>query len=139
MKVRVCRFADKIFDRDCIAFILHPSSFILIFVGLLRIIIALTLLVLIPFFLWGGQLMSMLDATAARLWIQNYGAWGWLAVILLLISDLFLPIPATGVMSAAGYVYGPWYGGIISFTGSFACGMLAYVLCRSFGRPAAVW
>lgn len=106
---------------------------------LLRIIIALVLLVLLPFFLWGGQLMAMFDATAARMWIANYGAWGWLAVIGLLVVDLFLPIPATGVMSAAGYIYGAWVGGVISFLGSFLSGVLAYVLCRSFGRRVAEW
>lgn len=106
---------------------------------LLRIFIALALLVLIPFFIWGDQLMVLFDATAARMWIQNYGPWGWLAVIGLLTVDLFLPIPATGVMSAAGYVYGPWIGGIISLAGSLLSGLLAYVLCRAFGRRAAEW
>lgn len=106
---------------------------------LLRIIIVLILLVLIPFFLWGGQLMALLDATSARMWIANYGAWGWLAVIGLLVVDLFLPIPATGVMSAAGFLYGAWVGGVISFLGSFLSGVLAYVLCRFFGRRAAEW
>jgi uncharacterized membrane protein YdjX (TVP38/TMEM64 family) len=108
-------------------------------VRLLRIFIALILLVLIPFFIWGDQLMAMFDATEARMWIQNFGAWGPLAVIGLLISDLFLPIPATGVMSAAGFVYGPWIGGLISLAGSLLCGMLAYVLSRAFGRRAAEW
>lgn len=106
---------------------------------LLRIFLALALLVLIPFFIWGDQLMVMFDATAARMWIQNYGPWGWLAVIGVLVSDLFLPIPATGVMSAAGYVYGPWVGGVISCAGSLLAGLLAYVLCRVFGRRAAEW
>ena len=57
-----------------------------------------------------------------RKFVQDCGAWGWAVVIGLLIGDLFLPIPATGVMSAAGYVYGPWIGGIISVTGSFLSG-----------------
>ena len=60
-------------------------------------------------------------------------------VIGLLIGDLFLPIPATGVMSAAGYVYGPWIGGIVSVAGSFLSGMLAFALCRTLGHRAALW
>jgi uncharacterized membrane protein YdjX (TVP38/TMEM64 family) len=108
-------------------------------VRLFRIILALSLLVLIPFLLWGDQLLTLFDATAARMRIQNYGPWGWLAVIGLLVVDLFLPIPATGVMSAAGYVYGAWVGGIISLVGSLLSGLLAYVLCRWFGRRAAEW
>jgi uncharacterized membrane protein YdjX (TVP38/TMEM64 family) len=108
-------------------------------VRLFRIVFVLVLLVLIPFFIWGDQLLAMFDATSARMWIQNYGAWGWLAVMGLLIVDLFLPIPATGVMSAAGYLYGPMVGGLISLAGSFSAGVLAYALCRNFGRPAATW
>lgn len=108
-------------------------------VRLIRIIIALVILVLIPFFLWGGDLMAMFDATTAREWIQNHEPWGWLAVIGLLVADLFLPIPATGVMSATGYLYGAWIGGMISMAGSLLAGILAYVLARVFGRKAAEW
>ena len=108
-------------------------------VRLLRIIVALALLVIIPYLIWGDHLMQMFDATSARMWIQNYEAWGPLAVIGLLIADLFLPLPATGIMSAAGYLFGPWIGGLISLAGSFLCGVLAYVLCRAFGRRAAEW
>ena len=107
---------------------------------LLRIFIVLAVLVLIPFLLWEDQLMAMFkDATVAQMWIQNYGPWGWLAIISLLVADLFLPIPATAVMSAAGYVYGPFIGGVISMIGSVLCGMLAYGLTRLFGRRAAEW
>ena len=74
---------------------------------LFRIFIILAVLVLIPFLFWGDKFMTLFDGEAARKWVQDRGAWGWLAVIGVLISDLFLPIPATGVMSAAGYVYGP--------------------------------
>ena len=108
-------------------------------VRLFRIVLVLTLLVLIPFFIWGDALLAMFDGNAARMRIQEYGAWGWAVVMGLLIVDLFLPIPATGVMSAAGYVYGALLGGFISCVGSFLSGFLAYVLCRSFGRPIAEW
>ena len=83
--------------------------------------------------------MAMFEGEAARKFVLDCGAWGWLVVIGLLIGDLFLPIPATGVMSAAGYVYGSWIGGIISVTGSFLSGMLAFALCRAFGHRAALW
>jgi uncharacterized membrane protein YdjX (TVP38/TMEM64 family) len=107
-------------------------------VRLLRIFIILAILVLIPFAIWGQKFMALFEGVAARQWVRDCGPWGWAAVIGLLISDLFLPIPATGVMSAAGYVYGPWLGGIISVTGSFLSGLLAYGLCRALGRGAAV-
>lgn len=104
---------------------------------LLRIFFILTALVLVPFFIWGGQLLALFDGESARLWILSWGKFGGLAVVALLVADLFLPIPATGVMSAAGYVYGPLVGGLLSVIGSSLSGMLAYFLCRKFGRRAA--
>ena len=105
----------------------------------LRIFLALAVLVLIPFLVWGGKFMALFEGEAAREFVLGCGAWGWVVVIALLIGDLFLPIPATAVMSAAGYVYGPWIGGIISVTGSFLSGMLAFALCRTLGHRAALW
>ena len=83
--------------------------------------------------------MALFEGESARKFVQDCGAWGWAVVIALLVGDLFLPIPATGVMSAAGYVYGAWIGGIISVTGSFLSGMLAFALCRTLGHRAALW
>ncbi|MEK0451979.1 MAG: hypothetical protein RL088_4247 [Verrucomicrobiota bacterium] len=104
---------------------------------LLRIFLILTALVLIPFFIWGGKLMALFDGELARQWILSWGRLGGVAVLVLLVADLFLPIPATGVMSAAGFVYGPVAGGLLGVCGSFMSGMLAYALCRAFGRGAA--
>jgi uncharacterized membrane protein YdjX (TVP38/TMEM64 family) len=83
--------------------------------------------------------MSWFTGDAAVAWIRGWGAWGWLALILLMTSDLFLPIPATPLMSTAGYLYGPWIGGLVGAMGSVASGLLGYWLCRGFGRGAAVW
>ena len=65
--------------------------------------------------------------------------WAWAVAILLLIGDLFLPFPATLIMSALGYIYGPLMGGLISALGSFASGLLAYWLCRIMGDNTAMW
>ena len=92
----------------------------------------------IPFAIWGSQFMAWFTGEAAIAWIRGWGALGWLAVMGLLVADLFLPIPATPVMSAAGFLYGTFVGGIISATGSFAAGMAGYGLCRAFGRGIAV-
>ncbi|NIP94217.1 MAG: DedA family protein, partial [Akkermansiaceae bacterium] len=55
------------------------------------------------------------------------------------LSDLFLPIPGTVVMSALGYIYGLWLGGLFAALGSILAGLLAYGLCRLLGRGAAEW
>jgi uncharacterized membrane protein YdjX (TVP38/TMEM64 family) len=77
--------------------------------------------------------------TGAVEWLQGYGTWAWAPATLLLMGDLVLPIPATAVMAALGFIYGPVTGGLISAGGSFLLGAVAYGLCRLVGRRAALW
>jgi uncharacterized membrane protein YdjX (TVP38/TMEM64 family) len=105
---------------------------------LLATAIILAALFCVPFFLWGDRFMERFSEAGAIEWIRGWGPWGWLAVIGLLMADLFLPLPATYLMAAAGYLYGALLGGIISAVGSFAAGIAGYGLCRAFGRGLAV-
>jgi uncharacterized membrane protein YdjX (TVP38/TMEM64 family) len=107
-------------------------------VRLLLLLLGLAVLVMIPFLLMGERFESRFSPAGARDWLADYGqAWGWLAALGLLIGDLVLPIPATGVMSALGYVYGTWIGGLTGAAGSFLSGVTAYELCRWGGQGAA--
>lgn len=99
--------------------------------------LALALAVIIPFAIWGGRFEQWLTLEGTVGTIRSWGALGWLGIIALLIGDLFLPIPATPVMSAAGFLYGWFAGGLLAATGSFLAGTAAYWLCRSFGQRAA--
>ena len=99
--------------------------------------LALAAIICVPFLIWGEDFTRWFTGDAALAWIRGWGAWGWLAVIGLLMLDLFLPLPATPVMSAAGYLYGPWIGGLLSATGSVVSGLLGYWLCRCLGRGLA--
>ena len=105
---------------------------------LLTTSIILAVVLCLPFLIWGDQFMQWFTGDAAIQWIRGWGAWGWLAIIGLLVSDLFLPIPATPVMSAAGFLYGTLVGGLVSAVGSFAAGTAGYGLCRAFGRNIAL-
>lgn len=58
--------------------------------------------------------------------------------VLLLAADLGLPVPSTAVMSALGLVYGVFLGGLMGAAGSILSGCLAYGICRSLGREAAI-
>jgi len=109
-------------------------------VRLFWLFLILAVLVLGPFVLWGDQFAERFDVEKTNTWLMELGrAWAWLGGIGLLLSDLVLPIPGTVVMSALGYVYGPWLGGIFAVTGSMLSGILAYWLCWKLGRPAAEW
>jgi uncharacterized membrane protein YdjX (TVP38/TMEM64 family) len=101
------------------------------------ILLAMAAAVLIPFAIWGDTFDGWFTGDAAIVWIRSKGAYGWLAVILLLMSDLVLPVPGTAVMSAAGYLWGTLVGGLVAAAGSFLSGLFAYGLCRQFGRGMA--
>jgi len=101
--------------------------------------VVLVAMVLIPFFIWGDTLMSFFSAEHSIAWLKEYGQWAWSIAILLLIADLFLPLPATLIMSALGYIYGPIVGGLLSAAGSFISGSFGYWLCRMLGENTAIW
>lgn len=107
-------------------------------IRLLWIFLGLALLALIPFLIWGERLEERFGQSGVVAWLGGYGRWAWVAAILLLASDLLLPIPATAVMAALGLVYGPIWGGLIGTAGGFLGGALGYGLCRGFGRPLAL-
>lgn len=106
---------------------------------LLLIFLVLVAVVLIPFFIWGEALTNFFTQTGTISWIESYGKWGWMAGIILLMSDLLLPIPATAVMAGLGYLYGFIIGGFIGSLGSFLSGLLGYEICRRLGRRGALW
>jgi uncharacterized membrane protein YdjX (TVP38/TMEM64 family) len=102
------------------------------------VFIALAIVILIPFLIWGEWFESMFTGDGLRLWLEGWGrSWGWLLALLLLVGDLFLPVPGTAVMSGLGYVYGTLAGGAVAAAGSFLSGSLAYWLCRKCGGRMA--
>lgn len=104
---------------------------------LFRIALILAVVLCIPFLFWGGKFEGWFTGDAAVQWLRARGPLGWVATMGLLVADLVLPVPSTGVMSAAGFLYGTAVGGAISATGSYLAGMLAYGVSRLFGEKAA--
>ncbi len=98
----------------------------------------LALLVLIPFLVWGDQFALFFSWDGARTWLEDWGSWAWAAGILLLILDLFLPLPNTIIIAGLGWKYGFLVGGILGAAGSILSGLLAYGLCRQLGHGAAL-
>lgn len=106
---------------------------------LLLLFFGLAAIVLIIFFIWGDSLITTFSQEGTINWLRQYGYWAWIAGIILLMGDLLLPLPATLVMSALGYIYGPIQGGLISALGSFLAGSVGYWGCRIAGEKAAIW
>jgi uncharacterized membrane protein YdjX (TVP38/TMEM64 family) len=59
------------------------------------------------------------------------------AAVLLLASDLLLPVPASAVLAALGMLYGPLAGGVIGTIGLILAGMIGWSCGRWCGRPLA--
>jgi uncharacterized membrane protein YdjX (TVP38/TMEM64 family) len=99
--------------------------------------LVLAALVLVPFLIWGEALEAALDPMALAVQLQGQGPVATLLALALLWSDLLLPIPATAVMSALGFVHGAVLGGLLGAAGSMLAGLTGYGLCRAAGPRAA--
>jgi uncharacterized membrane protein YdjX (TVP38/TMEM64 family) len=101
---------------------------------LLLVFVGLAMLVLVTWLVWGGSWDEQLTFHGAAAWISAGGSWAWAAGIGLLAADLVLPIPATIVMAALGYIYGPWLGGVFAFIGTMLAAAVGYGLGRIMGE-----
>lgn len=108
-------------------------------VRLLLVLLLPAAILLLPFLLVGDRLDAILGGPRLVELLAAAGGWAWAVGLALLVGDLLLPVPASGVMAALGMVYGPWRGGLIAAAGSFLAGSLGYLLCRGLGRRAALW
>ena len=107
------------------------------FLKIFFIILILAGLFVIGFEIWGGHFEQIFSQQACGVWFDQMKPWAWAVAIGLLLSDLLLPIPATGVMAALGSVYGVWLGTLVAAVGSTAAGILGYGLARLAGKSAA--
>lgn len=97
----------------------------------------LALFVIVPFAIWGERIESMITVNPETGALGTSGIHAGLAGILLLISDLFLPIPTTAILSGLGILYGPLVGTGFGLVGSMLAALVGYGLGRVAGRPLA--
>lgn len=111
---------------------LAPFALLRIF----AIILAFGIITALPVLIWGQDIGIALDAAAL---VEQLRATGWagLAGVLLIVSDIVLPVPATATMAALGILYGPIVGGLLGTLGSILAGSVGYGLCRALGPKAA--
>lgn len=80
--------------------------------------------------LWRG------DAEPLREWILAFGGWGVLISILLqLVTSLFPPLPGFPIFIANAMVWGPWLGGLLSWTTGVGAAAACFGIARRLGRP----
>ncbi len=104
---------------------------------ILLVAVALAGLSMLTFVWWGDTLEAMFGRVASAETMAGMKSTGWLLGIGLLVVDIVLPVPATGVMSALGTVYGFWLGWLFGASGSVLSGLVAYGAVRAGGDRVA--
>lgn len=105
-----------------------------LFLKILGVAVLLALLCLAGFALWGERLGALFSQKECIEWFSRMRPVAWLVAIGLLIADLALPIPATGVMAALGAIYGVAAGAAVAAAGSASAGLVGYGLARLAGK-----
>lgn len=95
------------------------------------------LLCTLGIWLYGQELwMLVQDEQALEAFIIRLGWFGPLALVLLnMVQIIVAPIPGYVMQLAAGFLYGPVWGGLWGSVGLLSGAMLAMWLSRVFGRP----
>lgn len=87
---------------------------------------------------WRPVYDILLDQEQVRAWIEQFGAWGPIAIVLMqMIQAILAPVPGQAIQAVSGYLYGPWLGTLYSMGGLALGSFLAFALARRFGRPLA--
>lgn len=78
----------------------------------------------------------MADQEHVRTWVEGFGPWGPLVIIVLeMVQVLLAPIPGQAVGVAAGYLFGPWLGILYVMIGLVIGSIIGFGLARLLGRP----
>lgn len=104
---------------------------------ILIIFFLIALLLAVIFFVFGNQVESFFSQDRCVNWFSTHKHIAWGGSILLLLSDIILPVPASGIMAATGTVYGLWVGALTNFFGSVCAGLVGYGAARLPGQRFA--
>lgn len=82
-----------------------------------------------------GTLGTILDGPALRAQIEQFGVWGPLAIVaLMMLAVLVSPIPSAPIAMAAGAAYGHAWGTLYIVTGAEAGALAAFGIARMLGH-----
>jgi uncharacterized membrane protein YdjX (TVP38/TMEM64 family) len=92
---------------------------------------------IVPFLVFGqerveAQLQAWRDRPPPPLFVAA-------AVVGLLASDIFLPIPSSAVSTLAGWQLGAVGGALAAWMGMNLGAIIGFALARRFGQPAVAW
>ncbi len=86
---------------------------------------------------WG--LLTQGDAEPLRAWLQQFGFWApVVSGLLQIVTSLFPPFPSFLVSIANAMLYGPLWGGILTWVTALLAAAACFALARFLGRPGVV-
>ncbi len=105
---------------------------------LFALVLVLVILVVTPLIVCGEGLQSLYAGDGAVRTFGDFAHWARLAAVDLWVLDLFLPLPATQIISVQGYFYSPVLGTLFAVVVLVLSALLGYVLCRALARFLAL-
>ena len=106
---------------------------------ILAIFLILSFLLVLSYELLGSRFEVMLNQEQCARWFARIKPYGWLIGIGLLVLDILLPVPATGVMAALGKIYGIIGGTLAGAAGTGIAGLVGYGMARLAGKHGSRW
>lgn len=111
-------------------------------IGPLILVIALLLAGAIPAFRGAAlnvvEVLARADVGALRAYVLGFGAWAPLVSTgLMIVQAVLAPLPSSPVTFVNGLVFGPWWGGLLSWASALVGAGICFWLSRRFGRPLA--
>jgi uncharacterized membrane protein YdjX (TVP38/TMEM64 family) len=83
-----------------------------------------------------GRLLTTADLAGVREHLRGYGPWAPVAAFVLIqLQAVFAPLPAFPVIYATGFLFGTFWGGLLSWVSVLVSAALCFGLARRFGRP----
>ena len=100
-------------------------------------IVGVVVLALILVILFGKDYFEFFgDRDAFQNFVENFGFWGPLILILAVILEVILsPIPGFVIAVTAGFMFGPIEGAIYVYIGNIVGTLAVFGFARKFGKP----
>jgi len=104
------------------------------------LILSIILIVLVWFgysYFSGGVVHSTANSDVDSVvdFINSFGFWAWLIFILLVILEVVLaPIPPLVLYIAGGFIFGAFFGGVLTLVGNLIGAGIDFFLARRYGR-----
>jgi uncharacterized membrane protein YdjX (TVP38/TMEM64 family) len=81
--------------------------------------------------------LSRGDLEGIRDYVRAWGAWGpAMSAFIMMFQSVLAPLPAFVVTIANGFLFGVFWGSILSWSSAMAGAALCFYIARGFGRPA---